>query len=254
MSEPVLVEAVARCLAVLEALSETPEGAGVSELARLARLPKATTHRICRTLTQDGFLRQDAVSRAYQPGWRLIGLIHRIGRAIDLRTAAAPVLSDLSRKTDGYAFVSQLSDEADRLVVIADVRQDSAIRIASCLGQTSGLDGPLGGRACLAAMRPEERDRLLESPDRRTDEGANGDLARQLEQIRRHGYDIATNVNASGIDSITSAVTDLGGQPIGAVGVLLPTTKVQSFGPAALGALCVEASQQIRQTLGGCEH
>ncbi len=62
------VQSVARALQLLEALTSTPDGFGVSELAQATGLAPATIHRLLATLVSGGYVRQDPVVTA-QLGW-----------------------------------------------------------------------------------------------------------------------------------------------------------------------------------------
>src|SRR3546814_20511166 len=64
------VQAVGMAFAVLEALAQSRDALGTSELARRLGQTKARVHRHLITLKALGFVDQDADTSPYRPGWK----------------------------------------------------------------------------------------------------------------------------------------------------------------------------------------
>lgn len=75
------VQSVERAAAILKLLVGSPDGMGVSELARSLSLPKPTVHGLLRTLLHVGFVAQEPASSRYRLG---AGLRDLGGGRIDL--------------------------------------------------------------------------------------------------------------------------------------------------------------------------
>src|SRR5947207_628085 len=92
------VQSVDRTLDLFEALVEAGQPVSLSELSARARLPLGTTHRLLATLTARGYARQDAESRAYAIGYKVLDWATRIG-ANQLLEVARPPMRQLMHET-----------------------------------------------------------------------------------------------------------------------------------------------------------
>jgi len=248
MVKQLSIEAAARSLSVIEAVSASDRAIGVSELARRVGLPKTTTYRICRSLASRGFLEQDPDRRRYQPGWRLYGLAARLIAGLDLAAAVKPVLSELTQAAGGNAFLALLSADGRELLVVAEEVGPGPLQIRSCLGRTFGVHEDLVGAACLAAMSTQRRTQVLKKPKLgRSDKNR---LLRDVPLAKRRGYHLSKNVFGKGIHSVGVAVVDSRGEPKGAVGLLLAAPSVGDLDVARLGRICLKTGQAVSGFLG----
>ncbi len=248
MVEQLSIEAVVRCLSVIEAVSALDRPAGVSQLSRRVGLPKTTTYRICQSLVAQGFLKQDPDTRRYLPGWRLYGLAARVVAGLDLAAVAGPVLRDLSRQAGGNAFLALLSEDGRDLLVVAEEVAPGPLQIRSCLGRTFGVHEDLIGPACLAAMSTQRRTQVLRKP--RLGRSDKNRLLRDVPLAKRKGYHLSKNVLGKGIHSVGVAVVDSGGEPRGVVGMLLPTASLEKAGLRRVAQMCIDGGLAISASLG----
>jgi len=76
------VSAVSRLFAVLRSLGETPEGGErVTQLAERVGLSQPTTHRLLRSLVDEGMVEQDGRSKRYRLSLDFFALAARAARA-----------------------------------------------------------------------------------------------------------------------------------------------------------------------------
>lgn len=59
------VQVLERALDILEALSASTSGLGISEIAGITRLPVSTVHRLLKVLKRRGYASQDPETRKY---------------------------------------------------------------------------------------------------------------------------------------------------------------------------------------------
>ena len=92
-------------LAALDLLTcfEDQEEFGVSELARSIGVAKSTAHRLLTSLCARGFAERDAFTGRYRLGLRVYELGHLAVSRNDIRTAALPLLQDLTKRTGATA-------------------------------------------------------------------------------------------------------------------------------------------------------
>src|SRR5207344_3079205 len=92
-------QSLERGLAILSAFGSDKSTIGVSELSRELGLSRSTTHRYIATLTSLGYLQQDAESKRYRLGPKVLDLGFSAINSMDVREISAPHLRRLSDET-----------------------------------------------------------------------------------------------------------------------------------------------------------
>ncbi|MGA9222928.1 MAG: helix-turn-helix domain-containing protein, partial [Pseudomonas graminis] len=91
------VGAVSRVFAVLRALGNCPDGSErVTQLAQQVGLSQPTTHRLLRSLMDEGMVEQDLRSKRYRLSLEFFALAARAGQSGNLRDVVRPSLLRLS--------------------------------------------------------------------------------------------------------------------------------------------------------------
>jgi DNA-binding IclR family transcriptional regulator len=157
--DPRINVALGRGLEILRAFRPEEVQLGNIEIARRTGIPKGTVSRLTYTLTAFGYLRYSEVTGmfAIAPGILALGYSVLLNNAIHL--IARPLMQELALETDSAvglgvrdgAYVIHLEYARGTTAVIRDIAAGFRISIA----------GSATGWACLAGMRPEERDAAL---------------------------------------------------------------------------------------------
>jgi DNA-binding IclR family transcriptional regulator len=100
------VTSLEKALDVCEALSTSPNGLAVGEVARSVGLPKATVHRLLRVLKQRDYVRQDEETGRYALTLKVLDLSFRLLGRSELRLHAYPVVREYVLRTAHRAFVA----------------------------------------------------------------------------------------------------------------------------------------------------
>jgi IclR family KDG regulon transcriptional repressor len=100
------VTSLEKALDVCEALSASPNGLSVGEVARALKLPKTTAHRILRVLKQRDYVRQDEDTARYALTLKMLDLSFRLLGRSELRLHAYPVVREYVLRTAHRAFVT----------------------------------------------------------------------------------------------------------------------------------------------------
>ena len=106
MAEPAGSQSLERGLAILSSFQSAQPLLGVSDLSRTVGLSRSTTHRYVATLAALGYLQQDADTRKYRLGPRVLDLGFSAINSMELRHVCAPhlkALSDATRRTVNMA-------------------------------------------------------------------------------------------------------------------------------------------------------
>ncbi len=105
-------QSLERGLAILAAFTSEQPLLGVSDLSRAIDLSRSTAHRYIATLTKLGYLEQDAETKRYRLGPRVLDLGFSALNSMELRQIAAPHLQQLSDET-GHTVNMAILDGAD---------------------------------------------------------------------------------------------------------------------------------------------
>jgi IclR family pca regulon transcriptional regulator len=216
-------QSLERGLAILSAFRSGRPLLGVSELAREIALTRSTAHRYIATLASLGYLEQDAATRKYRLGPRVLDLGFSAIHSMELREISAPHLQ-------------RLSDETGRTVNMAILDGVDIVYIERCRSSQQGqreidLNLHVGarlpayctsmGKVLLAYLPAEVRRRRLEEieftkrgPNTLTGKSA---LARELERVRATGVAVNNEELAYGLRSIAVPVRGRSGDVAAAI-------------------------------------
>jgi DNA-binding IclR family transcriptional regulator len=148
-----------KALDVLLALEHSPEGRGVTDIARALGLPKSAVHRLLVTFQACGFVQQQAATRRYTVG----PVLARLGLgAADLctpRRVARPYMEALAQEVGETIFLGVLCEQS--LMVVEKVEHNQVLRISPDLGTLLPLWQTALGQVWLAFCPVTQREALL---------------------------------------------------------------------------------------------
>lgn len=233
-----------RAIDVLEVLDTSRHALRLSDIARRADLPVATTQRILNVLEARGRVERDATG--YRPGLGLIFGAHAYLTSSPLLAAARPVLQDLAAETGLTA--SLFKRIGWSRVVLARVNGARPLRYELPIGERLPLH--LGaGKALVANMDEAELEQFLAQLDgfTRADGTAidRDDYLKDLEHIREVGYSQARNEREPGMASVAAAVTEPDATTTAAVQVSGPHDDIPEDRVANLGIEVQRAAYAI---------
>lgn len=226
---------VARAVELLMTL--TRDGPSrMNELVDTLGLPRRNISRLVSSLEVAGLVRRDARTLQYDLGSTLAWMGRVAAERSDIVTLAEPLLQDLMART--------------RTTTLLHVRQVDAVVLAHICVPSDRLSVtfPLGGRiplwkgtgrAVLAHLRGDERDRYLRT------EAAGMDEVR-LEEIRRQGFEASRGEVVEGVLAVGAPVFDPTGAPIAIVAIAGVTERVLDHAPDV-----AETAGLLTSRLGG---
>jgi IclR family transcriptional regulator, pca regulon regulatory protein len=250
-------QSLERGLAILASFRSERPLLGVSELGRNVGLSRSTTHRYVATLVALGYLQQDAVSRKYRLGSRVLDLGFSAINSMELREVAGPHLRELSDAT-GYTANMAILDELD-IVYVDRCRSARPRQREIDLNLHVGARLPAYctslGKVLLAQLPEGERVSLLERIDFQR-RGPNtitsrADLTAELVRVREQGYALNNEELAYGLRSIAAPVLQHDGSAAGAINLAVHTSMVpgETLGES-LGPILMRAAAEISARLG----
>jgi IclR family pca regulon transcriptional regulator len=241
-------QSLERGLAILSSFTTARPLLGVSELAREVGLNRSTTHRYVATLAALGYLEQDAATRRYRLGPRVVNLGFSALSSMDLREVAAPHLQRLSDET-GHTVNMAVLDGVDIVYIdrCRSARQGQReIDLNLHVGSRLPAYCTSMGKVLLAFLPP---DRLGETL-RRIDFARRGPntlasrtaLAAELERVRTDGLAVNNEELAYGLRSIAAPVRSQSGEVTAAINLAVHRSMV------SLEALLANLGPTLKRT------
>ncbi|MCA1005342.1 IclR family transcriptional regulator [Rhodococcus hoagii] len=228
---------LARGLRVVEAISEH-QPIGLTELSRVLDEDKSALQRTLATLHDAGWIRPLPDS---PPRWEVSTKpLIVAGRALassPLPARARPLLGSLRDATGETAHLAILDEST---ITVADVAEGKQIvRAALQVGQIHPVETSAAGRAICALLTPDARAGFASDP---TALLADADYT----EIRTRGWSLCEGAVQPGSTSIAAAIADSTGNPIGAVIVSGPDTRLTPDRYAEIGALVRDVATELR--------
>jgi DNA-binding IclR family transcriptional regulator len=255
MAKSYHVPAAARALRILEYLAAHPKGHSLSEVALALKIPRPSCLRLLSTLQKLDYL------RVGEGGYRLSGKISQLSanflQGIDLRSRVRPILEELF-KAAGETVEFVVRDGRMGLVLdrVEAPWEEGAerIRIGILVGARIPLPLQHTGRAILAALKPEEREKLASGFDGffRNHQIAQGAtwLSKELESAATRGFSAGTALKRPEVIRVAAAVRDPLGVPYAAIGLAAPAFRVKGRIEELGQMVCRFANRLTAEKLG----
>ncbi len=216
------VGAVSRLFAVLRALGNCPDGGErVTQLAQQIGLSQPTTHRLLRSLMDEGMVEQDLRSKRYRLSLEFFALAARAGQSGNLRDVVRPSLLRLSASLGDSLFLLARSgfdavclDRSEGPYPIRTFTGDIGGRVALGVGQ--------GSLAILAFLPEEERETVIRYNLPRLRDFHLYDevmLRSEIDTVRRTGYAARNTGVLEGMAGLAVPILDRDGRAVAALSV-----------------------------------
>jgi IclR family KDG regulon transcriptional repressor len=226
-----LVQAIQRAALILDTLSQNSQGVSLRELSAQVELPKGTTHRLLSSLAYFGYVRQDATTKDYLLGFRLVELGNLLLNQLDLRTEAKPLLLELGRRVKETVHLVIL--DQDEVLYIDKVDSDEnpgGLRMASRIGSRTKAHSCAVGKVLLADLSEDQLDEYTEQQglpkltERTLTDPAQ--LKEHLEVVRKRGYAVDDEENERGIRCVAAPIRNESGRVIAATSISGPAIRI----------------------------
>jgi DNA-binding IclR family transcriptional regulator len=244
-----LPSAVQKTFKCIEALSHSPLGLTVSEVAAVAGFSRPAATRLLEGLMAAEIILRDPVSKRYRLGLRLYEWSNLAVQA------STPV--NIARRE----FI-KLSTEIRRecnLLVLEDLDAVLVERAEDVDGVPVNRPVPgrrrwfltATGKAMVAFSPPATAAALIERTRKLKDAPPNVDeLAAELVTVREQGYAINVGMRPEGLLSLGVAIIGQAGNPVAAVGTFMPESDFESDEGASVVAHMKATASRISHYLG----
>jgi len=240
------VRAVERAMQILSAFANEQGDRGISEIARVTGLHKATTHRIMMTLLNGGFLERAPDGERFRLGIRVVELGLGAVRGLDLRRVAFPYMQQLVERFDETCDLGIF--DRGMVLYVEVVHSKHSLTIAARVGRRLPAYCTASGRVFLAFLPPKIVEPIWSEPlvpctQRTTTSLAQ--LREELEAARQRGYALDDEEFEEGIRAVSVPIRDIDGSVIAALSMPGPVNRMPPQRISEIADALLEAADAV---------
>jgi DNA-binding IclR family transcriptional regulator len=245
------VGVISKVLRILEALQGSSAGLGLKAICDLTGIHKSTAHRFLKHLEREGYLLRTEAG-AYLIGPRLSQMSARGNQGATLQAVARPILWELWKSTQETVNLAVLDHGS--VLYVDVIESPHEFRLSSRVGTRRSLHVTALGKALAAFLPAEPRENILSTI---TFQPATSktimnlvQFRRELEKIQRQGYAVDDEEAVQGARCVSAPILNADREPIAAVSVSGPVTRVSPNQVAALAGAVTSAARAISAAMG----
>lgn len=242
-----------KALSLLQHFTRSQPEIGLSELARLSGLNKATTHRLMGELAEHGMVEQAGAGRAWRLGPAFLRLAALREAHVPMREVAMQTLAALAEATGETAHFSLLQGQALATTAYA-YSSAHGTRVMMEDAEVLTLHNTSSGLAVLAFSPPAFVDSVLAAPlPARTPQTVTDPAAIRalLPGIREDGIASCTGGFEADVQSFAVPLFDASSACIGAVAVAAPVARITPELTALIRRELIARTTALTRRLGG---
>jgi DNA-binding IclR family transcriptional regulator len=249
------VGVISKVLRILEALQGSSGGLGLKAICDRTGIHKSTAHRFLKHLERERYLLRTEAG-AYLIGPRLSQLSARGNQEATLQAVARPILWELWKSTQETVNLAVLDQKTALYVDV--IESPHEFRLSSRVGTRRSLHVTALGKALVAFLPRETQETILDSiAFQAATPRTIGNLVQfrqELEKVRRQGYAVDDEEAVQGARCVSAPVLNSAGEPIAAVSVSGPVTRVSPNLVNALAGAVTSAAGAISAAMGFAQH
>lgn len=243
---------IGKALSLLDLISQLDRDIGLSDLARLAALDKATARRFLVELEKQGFVEQDGETRKYRLGAAPVRLARIRQARFPFIAVASPFVKALADAVGETVHLSEFT--GGRLATIHVEDSTQAHRVIVDVGAALPFHATASGLAYLAFLPLDEIEHALTRPmERFTPQTVTsvGELRQLVQETAERGFSINRQGFEMGVISAAAPVIAPNGRPVGTLAVAAPTARADKARMLEIGAQAAVAARGIAEKYYG---
>lgn len=245
------MESAERVSNVLLAFTSGEPVLGVAEIARRLGIPKSGVHRTLTALCRTGLVRQDTATSKYRLGLRAVDLGLAALDHGDLRSAALPIMREITHRTRETTTLSLLAGR-ERFYA-AQVESPQDVRMTVGIGLRCPLYAGASGRSILAFLPENELEDYLRSVPLTALTAKTfttvPDLKAELELVRTRGYAVSRGERDAWAAAIAAPFWDRDGRVAGSLSICGPLSRFETAPVTEYAAIVAEATRRLSAEL-----
>lgn len=243
---------VEKALRLLDFFTDKVRELGLSDLARLSGIDKATVLRMLGDMAEVGLVEQNPENRRWRLGAGILRLARLREASQPVTSVLTPIMERLAAETGETAHVSLVSGRD--LANIGVVEPPRANRVHIEPGLTLPLHATASGLCFIAFARAEQRERVLARKlpaITGTTPITREALAELVARAAARGYAVADQTFEAEVYGIAVPIFGPDGFARGALAVATPASRVTAEHERGILAALVPAANEATQGLGG---
>ncbi|MBP2237528.1 DNA-binding IclR family transcriptional regulator [Sinorhizobium kostiense] len=245
---------IGKALSLLDTVARLEKEAGLTEIARLCGLDKATARRFLVELEKHGFVEQDSETRKYRIGSAPVRLARIRETRYPFLHVAVPFIKALAEATAETVHLSEFS--GGRLSTIHVEDSPRAHRVNVEVGTLLPFHATASGLAYLAFCPPDEIDAALSQPLEKITDYTIVDPAMVrglLDETAARGFSINHQGIEAGVVSTAAPIRSPSGRPIGCIAIAAPMVRASKAAVMDFGAKAAATASAISEKYYGSE-
>lgn len=251
-----IIRSVTRALTLLRDIATSSEAQSFSTLLKRHQLSKGTLHNLLSTLEAQDFIRRNATTGRYRPGFTVMELAASNAANVNgLGTLLEPILEGLVEKCKETCHLGMLNGAEEIILRRIDPR-DQIVRVAPQVGRRHPANTTSGGIASLALMDDATVDAVLPAELVQLTKNtinSRSALWRRLKEVRANGYNLDLEEAYLGVRCVAVAVA-VRDWPIINVSFTLPLQRAPVEHLRSLAAPLKDAAKRIEAILTVTPH
>ncbi len=241
------------CL-IMKLLAQNPDGLKAADIARNLKLPVTTTLRIMATLQLEGYARK--VDGRFELGPVLIHLGNASLAGTEIRTAALPVLQELTSRTDETSHLAVPCDDHALIVAVQD--SPHPLRAASRPGTLAELHCSSTGKTFIAFLHHHRLEELF-GKSRLTKRTAHtqdtlGEVRKEAALTRKRGYSLDDEEFNLGVRCLAAPVYSSNGIVVAAIGITAATVRFTRERIPEISTIVMNSAARLSRLMGYQAH
>jgi IclR family transcriptional regulator, KDG regulon repressor len=247
------VQSVQRALDLLEVFLEHGPEIGLSRIAKLLNLNKATAYRLLSNLEERGFIRRSPGSRKYTLGVKVFELGYYFQSQMGIRQAGLPYLKQLVELTNESGFLCVR--EGDEALCVERVESQREVNIFSLrVGGKQPLHCGGAPRALLVDWHVSELTGYAERTGLPAFTNYTihtlGQLLEDVDNTRQQGYVVSMNDVDLGIAAVGAPIYDHTARVVASISLSGLSTRYNPERVAELGQIVKDMAKRFSRGLG----
>ena len=245
------IQVLRRAARLLSSFDLSHPERGVTELAQLLDLPKATVHRILHTLELDGLIQQNDDNGKYHLGFELAKLGLLALDRIDLRKEALPLLERLLEEHQETVDLAVFDD--GQMFYLEVLESPQPVKISAAAGRHLPAYCTASGKAYLAYAGEAEFETVVRGGLQAHTPHTVRDpeqLQEDLRLTRERGYSVSQEEYEKGISAVAAPVIDTNNRPVAVIAIAGPSYRLGAERIDELGCAAREVARELSSHLG----
>ena len=248
------MQTVDKAMKVLSLFTTEKPEIGLSELSRMAKIDKAGTRRLLVALQKHAYIEQNLETKDYRLGFGFLHLARVREATFPMESVIAPILLDLTAKTEETAHASLACGVETNLMTIGVSPSTRSIRVHLQYDEALPIHATASGIAYLSFSSKERFDELISpkmdrfTPDTLCSVEA---IKAEVDVAFQRGYAVSNQTLEEGAYGVAVPFFDALSIPCGAVSIASPSSRMNPQREIAFANYVVEASLAITKAIGG---